>query len=383
MKSIHRSSKPSLHWETDVPDYKVVLLRWPFLSLIFLLVCCLLALLEHALDILPHEHDRTTTPKDDSNPTLLGRSYPPPKPAATAHSLQAYGTEATGHDLSQPRTLALETAIMEPKIAVPIPVLSESLYATTGIGDIYISTPAAATPAGAEATTTFITWADRWYGDANNKTQHPYHRRPLFPGDEDRGKCVYHYQGVVMTKDKGCPAIIGGSTGPKGWKLATWISSGPSGAHYELWRKPRDEGVPGPWDYHIRAPMRIWVQEGGQCDRGYDDWAPRIDRERISRIFNLEDETGQALHSTLPLWSNCTWLEPGLPTQFGPDPGTNKVLQLYTGYPGGNFSWPKDDHDYWKLPKLPWNKVSFTAVAAFYRGGNHFLALTAGLYGTN
>ncbi|KAK5652263.1 hypothetical protein OQA88_10611 [Cercophora sp. LCS_1] len=71
-------------------------------------------------------------------------------------------------------------------------------------------------------------------------------RRPIAPGEDTRGMCVYNYHAVIMTDDKSaCEAVIGPGTGtyniPMGWVRATWLNS-------EIWFPP------------------------GRCFDNYDQW---------------------------------------------------------------------------------------------------------------
>ncbi|KAK4443559.1 hypothetical protein QBC34DRAFT_498966 [Podospora aff. communis PSN243] len=84
----------------------------------------------------------------------------------------------------------------------------------------------------------------RWYGDPIN----PFSRTPLFPGEDAGDKCVYRYQGVVLTTDsRHCEVVWDPSKQASplpgsGWKKGSWIMD------------------------------NLWFREGGRCDGNYDDW---------------------------------------------------------------------------------------------------------------
>lgn len=65
-----------------------------------------------------------------------------------------------------------------------------------------------------EPITTYLTTANRWYGNPVN----PYLRTPLFPGDNATGKCVNHHLGIVaISNSSGCLAILGIDLNFKSW----------------------------------------------------------------------------------------------------------------------------------------------------------------------
>ncbi|KAK4224308.1 hypothetical protein QBC38DRAFT_515357 [Podospora fimiseda] len=100
----------------------------------------------------------------------------------------------------------------------------------------------------------------------------PLYRTPLFPGDDTIDKCVYRYQGIVMTTNtSACRVILGLGTNrpPTGWKEATWLMRG-------LWFPP----VP-------------------ECFQKYDEWYSKYPS---NQTFNASTEVPRYGLSALNAW---------------------------------------------------------------------------------
>ena len=251
----------------DIPNYKAVPIRLPFLTFLFLFICALLISLEYLIRTLPNEHDRTGIPGDsnyipvqkrrihDSNShatrldTYISADVRQQRwdylPSATQTSHAGAATPACdgmadvasfpmvtpAPQVTRGRYRARATKELVPKdFHIPEPRLSAGLYANTDL------------------ISTYITRVDGWYGDPHN----PYLRTPLFPGQDTSGKCVYHYPGVVVTNNSsGCPAIINMS-----------------------------ERVDQPWVYPPafqpaeRLTWNILVPSDGRCAGNWELWHP-------------------------------------------------------------------------------------------------------------
>ena len=228
------------HQKRDVPDYRPLSLRLPFLALLFVLICGLIGTLEYLLRILPHLHDRPSFPSDPvpdrrkrqehASPGGRHRTssyYPSATPVASPSRLSRHAEPTTFIAAAEPRAIKIPTPAPSPE-PTPEPRLRPSAYGNT---DVF---------------STHITWADRWVGDAWN----PYLRQPVYPGEDTADKCVYMYQGIVMNNDTGCLAYIGASDGDplvRGWTRATWLRD-------DIWFPPEGCGLDTADDWYSGSP---------------------------------------------------------------------------------------------------------------------------------
>ncbi|KAK0622329.1 hypothetical protein B0T14DRAFT_580404 [Immersiella caudata] len=188
--------------QRDAPNYKAPALRWPFLAALLLLLCALAASLEYLLRVWPHAQDASAIPKDSLYTPFQKRrvgSYYLPASRQPAHKTLPSATRPLAFPISATGPLTT----IAPRAAAVLP--SSRYVATTPIS-------------------TFITTVDRWYAqDPDNS----FHRTPLFPGDDDSNKCVYHHKGIVVTQnDTGCPVVLGldlPAPLPDGLMWADWL----------------------------------------------------------------------------------------------------------------------------------------------------------------
>jgi len=260
--------KKTVH-ERDIPDYKAPVLRPAFLTLLFLFVCGLFATLEYLVRTLPNEHDRNKIPHDvtiapgpeshERRRNIVALEYHIGRPRAETSAFIATTPQGplsptswnTGRSDSNAITVAPSAGAptaqitiittsptttwrnRNPAIKIPVPDPDPKLDPTH-----YRTLPVD----GFKPLEAYVTWANSWYGH----TADPYARTALFPGQSTGDKCIYKYQGVVVTgNNTGCRAIWDPNSqwSPlKGWRRATWISES------------------------------LWLEIGGECDQNYDDW---------------------------------------------------------------------------------------------------------------
>ncbi|KAK4187647.1 hypothetical protein QBC35DRAFT_410032, partial [Podospora australis] len=213
--------------DNDVPDYKPLSLRRSFLVILLLFLCGLITILEYLFRTLPHEDGRTKIPQDFEYVPAEKRHEHAPYPHPTATPLPRLQRDERG---------GYTTTVSAPGIEV------------TRRANMMVADPRPPTSAYAntDPITTYVTWADTWYGDARN----PFSRTAVYAGQDAPDACLYRYQGLIMTSNSsGCYAMIVPDNTetrwedpPPGWKKATWIL------------------------------YTIWFPVGGGCDTKYDDW---------------------------------------------------------------------------------------------------------------
>jgi len=219
----------------DCPNYRAFALRPAFLSTLFLFVCGLTIALECLLRVLPNEHNRNKIPQD--SPFIVARrgaavdSYPR---SSTLLPTPFSRTENGRTIIDSTRTrIRRHVDTPQPQITTP-PSLPRS--------DFNIKIPDPSMYANTNPIEGFVTWADRWYGDPGD----PFARTPVWPGQEVADKCIYSYQGIVLTANtSGCRAIwdpTGKMAVSPGWKPAMWVTE------------------------------MLLVESEGKCAENYDDW---------------------------------------------------------------------------------------------------------------
>ncbi|KAM7217640.1 hypothetical protein V8F06_007024 [Rhypophila decipiens] len=250
--------------DKDVPDYKALPLRWPFLLALLTFTCGLLGLLEHLIRTLPNELNRKEIPHEfpfipaeqkikfsqfDATTTVnLPRSVSP--------TIKMPGPTDAGDG---PSITEMPSAMVTKRAQIMAPVPPTSAFANPGI------------------LTTYLTWINSWAGNPNDAGFNPYTRTPLFPGQEPApDQCVYQYQGIVMTSNRSaCAAIVTPDFNvvlPAGWKRATWLNG------------------------------RVWFPVGGGCDENYDDWYSGYPS---NKNFDLDDLWYQ-LDVVFPAFERCS-----------------------------------------------------------------------------
>ncbi len=234
----------------DIPNYKAFPLRLPFLTVLFLFICSLMASLEYLLRTLPHQHDRNSIPQDsryipfqrnENHKRTLGDNTPFPSDQLasvlpTKRQQSYYGLVPSTTTTTKTKTTTNPpkphtTTTPTPPIATPFhfPFARPHARAIKAVIRAPVPVPDPRLPSDQYANlapiTTYITRADRWYGDPLD----PFLRTPLFPGDSGSNKCVYNHLGIALTSDEapgGCLAILGlDPTGPApvGFNRADWL----------------------------------------------------------------------------------------------------------------------------------------------------------------
>ncbi|KAK3315888.1 hypothetical protein B0H66DRAFT_592164 [Apodospora peruviana] len=211
--------------EHDIPDFKALPLLWPFLAVLFLFVCILTITLEYLLHTLPNEVDRNAIPHDSPNiPAKRGHRHQHNTSSTSSTYVTSILTERRGTSNWHPNA----TSVRTPRRSASTPVITHTTLTTSNViraanapgtnpnpdpiadpDPIPIAEPDPRPPtfvyANTVPITTHITWADKWYGEA----QHPFARTPLFPGEDPGSKCIYAYQGIVIiSNSSSCLAYI-------------------------------------------------------------------------------------------------------------------------------------------------------------------------------
>ncbi|KAM7196607.1 hypothetical protein V8F33_006106 [Rhypophila sp. PSN 637] len=250
--------------DKDVPDYKALPLRWPFLLALLTFTCGLLGLLEHLIRTLPNELNRKEIPHEF-----------PFIPAEQKIKFSQFDATTT---VSLPRSASPTTKALGPTDASAGPSITEMPSAmVTKRAQIMAPRPPTSAFANPGILTTYITWINSWAGNPNDEGHNPYTRTPLFPGQEpEPDQCVYQYQGIVMTSNRSaCAAIVTPDFNvvlPAGWKRATWLNG------------------------------RIWFPVGGGCDENYDDWYSGYPS---NKHFDLDDLWYQ-MDVVVPAFESCS-----------------------------------------------------------------------------
>jgi len=232
--------------ERDVPDYKPVPLRTWYLGLLFVFICSLIGGLEYLAHILPHAQDRTSvlndfkteptgTPQQEQEQPL--RRWQPASPASRPP------TDAS-HPSATPVTHLPNTPGHEAAKAGPAPTPFPSVNAR-GVAAVAVAAPRPPSTEFLDGNPSrkYVTWANQWVRGATDRV---YDRKPVFPGDDVAGQCVYYHHGIIETTDtSACAAFIGSGDGdssppPQGWINAWWLDS-------DIWFPPDGCDDPDAW----------------------------------------------------------------------------------------------------------------------------------------
>lgn len=306
--------------KNNIPDFKPHSLKLPFLSLLFVFICAIIGLLEHMIRTLPAEANRTKIPQDfvyrprpirhrTEEPTVAVDTAPQKRERTNLLSPKQTHLNHATHTAIIARTTPETRAI---KVAAPDPD----------------PRPPSSHYANKEPITTYVTWVNSWYYEWGD---HPTvdSRTPLFPGEDPNGKCIYNYQGIVMTTNSsGCRALLGlgDRQPPSGWKRGTWIMED------------------------------IWFPKGGGCDENYDDWYSGWPSNQSSAFPQPTRSLvyPSYFESLMIPMARCTWYNGVTPTISRPpytatvrpsNPWFDAVLHHYVAVdfprgPDGRIIWP-------------------------------------------
>ncbi|KAK4658997.1 hypothetical protein QC762_106420 [Podospora pseudocomata] len=227
-----KSARSRRNTENDIPDYKPLPLRISFLATVVLVLCGLIIALERLLHSLPHEDSRTEIPQE------FGFIPDPRDPKPAFDVLNALSPEARQKFYGLP----VETSLQDdPPSSTRMPdATTTSFPAEFNKRMAPDPRPHTSYYVNTNVITTYVTWANSWYGHPDNVMA----RTAVFPGEEKPNECMYNYQGVIITTNSSaCQVIIAPdplTTPPPGWK------------------SPR-QGIPG-----------LWFSD--ECVKSYDDW---------------------------------------------------------------------------------------------------------------